>query len=177
MQEEIFKPVLGYENLYEISSHGRVKSLAKKWLNGSRSKDETLLKPSNTNGYPRVVLSGNGNKKKSKFVHILVAEVFFDNPNGYPIVNHLNSNTKDAYFENLEWTTYKGNAIHAFKSGTRKGMKGINHPMVKYSERDIKIIRRLYNDGKYKQPDIADMFETNQSSISRILLNKRWKHI
>lgn len=177
--EEIFKPVKGYDGLYEISNHGKVKSLPKIW--GTRrvigKKGETELMAAKVdNGYPRVVLSKNS-ITKSFSVHRLVAEAFVENPNNYPIVNHINSIRDDNYYENLEWTTYKGNAIHAFQNGNRKGQLGEANPQSKYKDRDIKIIKKLHLDGYYSQNEIAEMFEDRQGNISRIVNGQRWKHI
>ena len=177
--EEIFKPIRGYEGLYEISNHGKVKSLPKTW--GTRKtigrKGETKLMVGKVdNGYPRVVLSKNS-VKKSFSVHRLVAETFIENPNNYPIVNHKNSIRDDNYYENLEWTTYQGNAIHAFQNGNRKGKVGEINPQSKYKEKDIKIIKKLHSDGYYSQRQIAEMFDDSQGNISRIVNGKRWKHI
>lgn len=180
MKEEIFRPIRGYEGLYEISNHGRVKSLPKSWGKDGRSfgvKGETeLMAHKMDNGYPRIVLCKDS-IKRAMSVHRLVAEAFIENPNNYPVVNHRNSIKSDNYFENLEWTTYKGNAIHAFENGRRSGRKGMAHHHSKYSDMDIRVIRKLYSDGKYSQQEIADMFEDYQSNISRIILKKRWSHI
>lgn len=179
MEQEVFKPITGYEKLYEVSNYGRIKSLGKSWSTkgkGRRTKTDTILAHSNNSGYRRVTLSNNSSKK-SFSVHTIVAKEFCENPNKLPIVNHKNSKRDDNYFENLEWTTYKGNAVHAFNSGTRLGRKGELHHNVRYSERDIRIIRKLYLDGKYSQREIAEMFEDYQSNICRIIGGKRWQHI
>lgn len=180
MQPEYFKPIKGYEDRYEISNHGTVKSLAKVWNHrgrGFRTKGDTILKPGNSNGYKRIVLSDGIGHKKTYSVHWLVAREFCENPDNHPIVNHKNSNRGDNYYENLEWVTYQYNAIHAFKNGNRKGAKGSANPQSKYSERDIMIIRKLYADGKYNQIEISKMFNDTQSNISRILSKQRWAHI
>lgn len=180
MKQEIWKPIVGLEGRYEVSNYGRVKSLAKTWNHrgqGYRVKEDSILKPGIGNGYLRVTLSYGLNDKKSFSVHSLVAKAFCDNPNNYPIVNHKNSNRSDNYFENLEWTTYKGNAIHAFQNGNRKGQKGEEHPHSRYRERDIIIIRKLAKDGFYSQVEIAKMFDDSQSNIGKIVTRQRWKHI
>lgn len=178
---EVFRPIKGYEGLYEISNHGRVKSMPKTWNRKSgkvfRVKSESEIKIAKVdNGYPRVTFC-HGTVRKSFSVHRLVADAFLDNPNNFPVVNHKNSKRDDNYFENLEWTTYSGNAQHAFDSGGRARPKGESNPQSKYSDRDIRIIRKLYEDGHYSQREIGEMFEDNQNNISRIVLRQRWKHI
>jgi hypothetical protein len=179
---EFFKPIIGYEGRYEISNYGIVKSCAKEWLacgnrKVHRKKGDSILCTMIHNDYPRATLTDCNGIKKTYSVHRLVALNFIDNPNNYPIVNHLDSNRSNNYYKNLEWTTYKGNAIHAFENGNRKGRKGESNPQSRYRDRDIRIIRKLAADGFYSQEKIAKMFEDNQSNIGRIILRQRWKHI
>jgi hypothetical protein len=72
---EIWKDILGYEGLYQVSNLGNVRS-----LNYRRSGKTKLLKQATDNGYKRVKLSKNG-KKKKYWVHRLVAIAFISNPN------------------------------------------------------------------------------------------------
>lgn len=70
MKNEIWKPIAGLEGRYEVSNHGRVKSLAKTWNTmgqGFRTKEDTILTPGSGNGYLRVTLSYGLNKKKIFF--------------------------------------------------------------------------------------------------------------
>lgn len=107
MPEEIWKPIEGYEGDYEISNLGRIKSLPKKWITGTR-----ILKPGITKGYYHVSLYLN-NTKTRFFIHRLVAKHFLNNPNKYEIVNHINGVRADNTFSNLEWCTQQQNIIHS----------------------------------------------------------------
>lgn len=97
MQTEIWKPVAGYEELYEVSSLGRVKSLA-----NNKSRKEKILKPYNDDGYLQVQLYRDGKRKFFK-VHRLVAAAFIPNPLGLPEVNHKDENPSNNVVENIEW--------------------------------------------------------------------------
>lgn len=66
-------------------------------------------------GYKMVALTD----RKLYRAHRLIAFTFLDNPENYPVVNHLNHNKQDNRVENLEWTTYQGNTIHSFSNHYR----------------------------------------------------------
>ena len=100
---EVWKPIKGYEGLYEISSLGRVRSLGRQGTKGNILKSD-LRK----DGYLQVHLVKKG-KMKNFLVHRLVAEVFISNPNNLPEVNHINEIKSNCQVENLEWCTHKYN--------------------------------------------------------------------
>lgn len=101
MKKEYWKPVVGYEGLYEVSNWGRVKSI--------RFGKERILKPfKNKDGYLLVTLSKNGTHKKFQ-VHRLVSLHFLPNPDNLPEVNHKDENKLNNNTENLEWCDRKFN--------------------------------------------------------------------
>lgn len=73
-----------------------------------------LLKSHLKNGYLMVTIRNN---KKSYSVHRLVAKYFIPNPNGYPIVNHIDENKTNNNHTNLQWVTQKMNVHHSLNSG------------------------------------------------------------
>lgn len=105
---ENWKPVPGYEGLYEVSDKGNVRSL------NYRGNGETkLLSPAlNKKGYKHVGL--HKDKKTTTFqVHRLVALAFIPNPDNLPQVNHKDKNTGNNCVENLEWCDGIYNIRHA----------------------------------------------------------------
>lgn len=106
MNQEIWKPIKGYEN-YIVSSKGRIAKILKGDSNGK--------------GY-RFIKFKDG---KRIYIHRLVAENHIDNPNNEPIINHINGDKSDNRIENLEWCNYSYNEKEAYRLGLkdRKGTK------------------------------------------------------
>ena len=119
---EFWKPVIGYERLYEISSFGNIRSLDKKWLVSQHklaSKKGKNLIPDVSNGYSHIKLWKEG-KFKWFQLHQLVATAFIPNPGNKKFVNHINSNRSDNSISNLEWCTQRENLQHASRMGRLK---------------------------------------------------------
>lgn len=98
--KEIWRKISGYEGLYEISNHGRIRSL----YNG-RITVGKITKA----GYLAYGLYKN-KKRQLVLVHRLVAEAFIPNVKKKPFVDHINCVRTDNYVENLRWVTAKENA-------------------------------------------------------------------
>lgn len=114
--------IIGYENHYQLSNFGRVKSLARKCnqnLNERGVKERMLRQPNMTNGYKFVALCKNG-KHKQFSMHRLVAIHFIPNPKNKPEVNHKWGNKKDNRVFALEWSTRSENQLHSYKIGIMK---------------------------------------------------------
>lgn len=109
---EVWKPVVGYEGHYEVSNHGRVRSLdrvvvmkdgRKKTLKGIVRKQQTL-----PHGYKTLKLGLNG-RLKAHYPHRLVLEAFIGPcPDGMETC-HNNGNPEDNHLENLRWDTVAAN--------------------------------------------------------------------
>lgn len=127
---EIWKPVVGFEEFYEVSNLGRVKSIIK------RSYDLILSPSINKHGYRLVNLWGRGGKHGKRVrIYRLVCEAFHPNPENKPSVNHINGIKTDDRAENLEWNTYSENMAHAYRTGlfthSRTGKHGYDNPQSK----------------------------------------------
>lgn len=106
---EVWKDIMHYEGIYQVSSMGRIKSLAG---TGKSVKQEKILKPKFRRGYSRVTLWKDG-KGYTIFVHRLVAFHFIPNEESKPNINHIDGNRANNAVDNLEWCTQKENLYHA----------------------------------------------------------------
>ena len=108
---EIWLPIEGYENLYEVSNLGRVRRLESfvTNTNGVRRKvPGKILKPGTARGYLIVNLSKNGISRPF-LIHRIVSTAFLPNPDNLPQVNHRDENKQNNSVENLEWCSAKDN--------------------------------------------------------------------
>lgn len=107
---EKWKPIQGYEGIYEVSNRGRV-----------RNRHGKILKQGNKQhtDYKRVHLARN-NSARWFLVHRLVAVAFIPQEEGRDIVNHLDHDKSNNDVDNLEWTTVKDNCAYAAEQGRYK---------------------------------------------------------
>ena len=124
MSVEEWKSVKGFEGLYEVSNFGRVKTLPRAKVKGG------ILKPSkNVWGYLICNLWKDG-KRKLFQIHRLVALHFVPNPDGKPIVNHIDCDKQNNCAINLEWCSQKENINHSVMLGHYENV-GAEKKMVK----------------------------------------------
>lgn len=111
LKTEIWKPVKGFEGLYEVSNMGNVRSVDRHLMWGNQYclfKGKPKKSFPNSMGYLRTGLSKN-NKGKNYFIHRLVAEAFVPNPNNLPCIDHIDRNYLNNSADNLRWCTQKEN--------------------------------------------------------------------
>lgn len=177
LEAEEWRPVVGYEGWYEVSSLGRVRRVAP----GHGTHVGRILKSSDdSHGYPHVILSSKG--YRSCKVHRLVAEAFLG-PAAKQEVNHKNGIKSDNRLSNLEWVTHCRNMEHASAIAlwTPPGLRGEQHGMAKLTEAQVREIRALGAAGCKKKDvtgrELARRFGVSVSTISVILTGKKWQHV
>lgn len=157
---EVWRPIKGYENLYEVSSLGKVASLHKNRI--------IMRSRSDRDGY-RLINLWDGEKFSTRRVHHLVLENFIgDAPPGL-ICFHKNNNPGDNRVSNLLWATPKENTQHMIKC------KRIRYRS-KLTEKDVKEIKGLLRDG-ITQLRVGRLFDVSSRTISLIKLGKIWKTV
>lgn len=164
--EEIFKDVVNYEGIYQISNFGNIKTLKRNIYNKLGKlhyiQPEKLLKPTVfKNGYKYISMHKN-KKVKVKTIHSLVAEAFIYNIHNKRTINHIDGNKLNNHISNLEWATDKENLEHNFNIGITKRYSVI-----------------AYNDNSYlefKKVSDAKKLGFSQNLISEsVLKNKKYK--
>lgn len=142
--QEIWKDIKGYENLYQVSNLGRVKSKRKilKAINGE---------------YLKVGLSKNG-KQNTLYIHRLVAKTFISNFENKPQVNHKDENKHNNCVENLEWVTFKENMNYGTKQD-RESLLKTRYNVLQYDLngnfiRKWNNLREITKNTKYKKSNI-----------------------
>lgn len=114
---EIWKDVNGFEDLYEVSNYGRVRSKSRTVNCSNRSGSTStrvingrILKPGYVGGKSRHQTITLSNGKSYSFpLHRIVALAFIPNPNNLPCVNHIDEDPTNNNVENLEWCSYQYN--------------------------------------------------------------------
>lgn len=116
--QEIWKPIQGFEGYYEVSSLGSVRSVSHicysaYFRNGRMVPGKVLHQTQNArSGYMSVMLSKDGVKTRC-YVHRLVAMAFLPNPNNLPQVNHKDQVRQNNRVSNLEWCSVAYNTTYA----------------------------------------------------------------
>lgn len=171
---EIWKPVVGYEGLYEVSSMGRIKRVAP----ARGTNVGHIFRPAkDKKGYLRTRLTDANGKGATVKVHRVVAQAFHPNPMNLPEVNHKDTNKENNNADNLEWCTGPQNQKHAKENGLLKGCWkgkfGADHNL------SIKIKAINISTGEVREfvgvNEAARKLRTNSAAIWRVR-NGEYKH-
>lgn len=174
---EEWRPVVGYEKYYEVSDHGRVRSLDRLIARNDPRygvvavrKSGRVMRPGDSMGYPACGLVVEGVAIHVK-VHRLVAEAFLPNPNGWITVNHIDGNKQNNHVSNLEWASYTQNNIHGHETGLIP--VGEKRPNAKLTEGQVRKIRA----GGKTDREFAEEFGVSSTPVSYARLGWTWRHV
>lgn len=160
LEGEVWKFIPDCNNLYMVSNMGRIKSLAsvRKFGNKKRRHKERILKQfPNWQGYLSCFISDISQNKIRVMVHKVVCNVFVENLNNYPCVNHKDENKQNNKAENLEHCTFSYNLSY----GSRKGLRDV--AVLQYDQKGDLI-------GEYKSVKEASLStNTNRRGISNAI--------
>lgn len=170
MNNEIWKPVKGFESEYEISNLGQVRN----------KKGKIMKQAINNRGYHLISLSTTKNDicfSKTLLVHRLLAESFIEdtgvNPDGTIMkgkhqVNHKDGNKDRNILENLEWCDQSYNMRESYRLGLREYVP--YEVSDEYREKMRKISSRP-SPGKEVQmldKDTLEVLETFENSFDAV---------
>ena len=103
MEKEVWKDVVGYEGLYEVSNLGCFRKISN---NGEKV---SLKSTKNSCGYYTIRLRKN-KKAKQYRISRLIAEAFIPNPENKPYVDHIDTNKENNRADNLRWVSPSENS-------------------------------------------------------------------
>lgn len=173
--KETYKTIKDYPN-YKVSNFGNVKSIDRKvfYKHAEINYKSKILKQGKTikNTYITfwVRLQNNLGWRKH-YVHRLVANTFVANPLKKKEVNHIDSDSSNNLFTNLEWVTRAENMSHAKKYGNIR--KGETSGMSKL--KNLEVIDILTKQKTYK--DYAKQYKISPRTIHNIWASKAWEHL
>jgi hypothetical protein len=183
MNEEIWRPVVGFEDYYEVSNQGRVRSLARvcRHCHGrTRRVKPRVLKPSHTGGsrggvglHTKVCLAVD-TVKTQRQVHILVLEAFVGlRPQGYE-TRHLNGIPDDNRLINVCWGTPEENRADIHRHG--RFVRGVDRAQAKLDASSVITIRADYLAGVGVNA-LARRYGVARATIQQVLKGKTWTHV
>ena len=185
---ERWKPVTGYEGIYEVSNHGRVRSVDRTvtYSNGQvrRYKGKVRRTPLNQDGYPLVSLCIHG-KCQSHYVHSLVAETFIGTrPEGMEVCHNDGSKTNN-HVDNLRFDTQSENTLDRVAHGThhdaakthcprghRLSAENLRPSSAKRGKRQCLACARAHGYVQYR-PELKPQFKAIADSYFNAILNER----
>jgi len=176
--EEVWMPVVGWENAYEVSNRGNVRSIDR--LVNSKNNTKALRKgkmlKSKIDKYGYVIYSLISPRKKSYVgAHRLVAMAFITNKENKPTVNHIDGNKLNNNIGNLEWATWTENNRHARSTGLNISSKGEKHYQAKITE--VKALEILTLSKTKTTKEISNQLNISPSIVGKIKRRETWKHL
>jgi len=172
-QIEIWKDVVGYDGIYEVSDLGRIKSLSRYRGNGNGGyimPDKIRRQSLDSDGYLLVSLYIKGVSQKLK-AHRITSQAFIPNPENKPEVNHKKGIKTDNRVSELEWNTEPENKKHALETGLMA--KGESHSSAKLTEKEVLEIRA----SNLSHTKLAEIYNTSRPNVTKIIRRYRWTHI
>lgn len=143
---EEWKLLSGYYYNYYISNKGRVK------------KDNYILSlQKHHRGHLRVSLRLSNGSYKLERVHRLVALAFIDNPNNYPLVNHIDGDMENNSVENLEWCNASHNVLEGNRLRQNKRAPSLPLKAINIETKEELFFKRMRDAEEYVRHNICEV--------------------
>ena len=165
---ELWRPIVGYEAIYSISSLGRIR---REVAGHGTYAGRISQKAPKHRWYITTPLYIAG-QRKTHTIHKLVAEAFLGPANGRT-VNHKDGNKQNNRLENLEYMTPGENLQHAFATGLRETKRGERHWMTTLTESEVRQIRASREGLKA----CAARYGTSRATVQRLRKRETWGHL
>ena len=171
LPHEIWRDVVGYEGLYQVSNYGRLKSFYGK-------KGKILAGKFDAQGYSHCALAKN-KVAKMELLHRIIAQTFLPNPENNSVVHHKDHDKMNSCVWNLQWTTHSQNILYAFQSGIMKNPSGVDSHNSKLTAEQVRWIRENYirNDKKFGAPAFAKYFGVTVGTIYNVVYRRAYKNV
>ncbi len=162
---EEWRDVIGYEDVYKISSLGRIQR-----LKGYKCAGDRILTPRVSLGYLTISLSKNGIIKQARIDQLVATAFIGPCPRGME-VNHLDHNRSNPRADNLEYCTHQKNLEYAVEQGRLH-----TKPRIRLDRTDVSEIKAMLRNGA-SIPKVAQRFGTSFGAITNIKYGHNWKHV
>lgn len=167
---ETWRPVGGYEGIYEVSDHGGLRRVGR--AKGARVGHRLRTAP-DRNGYPHVNLCCENHNRRFA-VHRLVAAAFLGPiPDGFE-VNHIDGNPGNPHVDNLEIVTRRANVAHAWRTGLTNN-HGERCSFAKLTAATVEAIRRERPRTAEDYRRLAALHHVSPNTVWRIATGRTWK--
>lgn len=183
MNMEVWKEIDGYNQRYEVSNYGRVRSkdmVVNGRLQNCHKIKGRILKPhTDKEGYKGIVLCIN-QKRKTFRLHRLVAAAFIPNPENKPCIDHIDGNRANNHADNLRWVTYLENnnnpitkkRLSENNAKNMQGKEGVLHP----NSKPVKMMKNGICLKTYQSIHLAKKDGFNDTLIIRCCKGRMKKH-
>lgn len=170
---EIWSPVVGFEGCYEVSSHGRVRSIDRRDRAGRLRSGRVLVQRPDKDGYFYCRLTVDTKIHYCR-VHRMVLRAFKGSrPKGMEAC-HNNGNVGDNRAENLRWDTHKANMFDRQTHGT--AARGEKNGSARLCAMKVRKIRELRAAGS-TQRQIAKAVGAGRTTVRQVLSGQIWNHV
>ncbi|MDH1824611.1 NUMOD4 domain-containing protein [Delftia tsuruhatensis] len=177
--QEIWKPVAGFEDQYEVSNLGSVRTIgrfvaargdSKRWLPTRLMRSHVTYR-----GYAQLMFKV-GRKNIHQLVHRLVAIAFVSGRDQGPQVNHIDGNKLNNRADNLEWCTSAENCSHARAENLYEQARGERGANAKLTNTEVLVIRSRLALGE-THTAISKDYAVSRTVITRIASGARWNSV
>lgn len=165
--QENWISVPGYEDLYEVSDHGNVRS-----LRGGIARNLKIGKT--RGGYRSIILSRDGKTKNYRMNRLVLIAFYGDQPQLQAC--HVNGKRTDNRLENLRWGTIAQNNADRVLHGTI--LKGEQQPGSVLTEADVRQIRKVWaSPGRPSAAELALDYGVSGPTLWKAATGRTWSHV